>query len=213
MIRIAIILLILASIINFVDCGEGSVTDHVKNIGEATVEAIENFEDIRQELNESFLGMVNEMKERLGALGNSDQDAIYELAEEWETFWIEAEEDYDELLERYAEVCQSTDEYFTTLNQLTEAMDEQMQYREREKNKRVENKWSQEQEEAKASLQALQHLFQKAKQYHNVLLAEALRQQIEANTTELNRIEQEAKQLLRRLERFSLSGHRLFGVD
>lgn len=202
---VTIAILGIAIVGGFSNC-QRSMTKKALNYGDNLKDAIENFEETRQEFSQQVAESVDNTSEKLSEK-NPD---LPEVATDWENQWNNIQRKFRTLEEEFSDVGQKSEDYFNQLAELSAGIkDESIKNSELRKNKELKNKWTEAYVDASNNIQKIREVLIEGNDFHRVLVASSIRQKIEANIMELQSISTRAKTLMTELEKFTIEGKKL----
>ncbi len=192
-------------LVTFSSC-QWKTTKNALKHGENLKSAIESFDGNRQKLS---AGIVNSLEGVSVALAKEDQD-LPKISKDFEKEWTGIQNRYDKLKKDFNRVGSSSEDYFNKLDELSNNItNDDLRKQELAKNKQLRVKWESTYNEASVNIDKVTKVLQEGNDFHMVLVASSIRQKLEQNTDELQRISEQAKVLLRDLEAFSKAGREL----
>lgn len=186
-------------------CKWKTTKDALKH-GEELKSSIEDFEKNRQELSVKLVESLEQAEEDL----TEENPDLPEVSKDFEKEWTNIQNKYRDLQEDFAKVGSSSEAFFAKLNELSSNINnENLRKTELQKNQELKVKWDRSFTEANTSIQKVTGVLEAGNDFHMVLVASSIRQKLEQNVGELNRIAEQAKQLLGDLEAFTVAGREL----
>ena len=174
--------------------------------GEQLKSSIEAFENDRKKLSKQLVNSLEEAEEDLTA----DDPNLPGISRDFEKEWTSIMNRYDKLKKDFERVGSSSEQYFTTLDELSGNIGkESLRKEELAKNRELRGKWEVTYQEADRSIQKITDVLEAGNDFHMVLVASSIRQKLEQNVEELNLIAEQAKVLLSDLEAFTMAGREL----
>lgn len=136
------------------------------------------------------------------------------VATRWETKWKKVDAQTKELEAKFNDVDEAATKYWETLNRVTTAIkDKELRNREIQRNKEARKKWDEAHESAVKQIDRAKALRDKGGDFHNVMIAAALRSQIAEYTATLDSIADEASRLLTELESVAEKGKSIVSAE
>lgn len=186
-------------------CGQ-SLTEKSLEYGDNLKQAIEKFENDRQQFAEEVSNAVETTSEDL----KEENPDLPKVATDWEEEWNNIQSEFSDLEESFSLVGNSSQAYFDQLEELSAGInDEKIKNSELNKNRELKDKWTKAYLDASENIQKIREVLKEGNDFHRVLVASSIRQKIEANIHELNLISQRAKTLMIELEKFTIEGKKL----
>lgn len=174
--------------------------------GEQLKSSIEDFEKNRQQLSVKLVESLEEAEEDL----TSEDPDLPKVSKDFEKEWTGIQNKYRDLQEDFAKVGETSEAFFAKLNELSSNINnEKLRNDELRKNDELKVKWDKSFYEASSSIQKVTGVLEAGNDFHMVLVASSIRQKLEQNVTELNKIAVQAKELLGDLESFTQAGREL----
>ncbi len=174
--------------------------------GDELKASIESFEKNRQRLSSN---LVSTLEEAGQALSDEDPD-LPEVSKDFEKDWTSIQRRYEKLQGDFQEVGESSKAYFAKLDELSGSIsNERLRQEELAKNAELRQRWNQSYEKAQSSMAEVTEVLERGHDFHMVLVASSIRQKLEQNVEELDRIAEQAKALLADLEAFTEAGREL----
>ncbi len=174
--------------------------------GEVLKTNLDSFEKNRQKLSENLVASLEEAK---GALTAENPD-IPEVSKDFEKEWRSIQSRYNKLKGDYEKVGTSSENYFNQLDELSGSINnEELRNEELAKNKELAARWQTTYNKAGASIEKITQVLESGNDFHMVLVASSIRQKLEQNVEELNKMAEQAKILLADLEVFTQAGRDL----
>ena len=174
--------------------------------GEELKSSIEDFEKNRQKLAVKLVESLEKAEEQL----TSENPDLPEVSKDFEKKWTDIQNKYRDLNEDFTKVGESSEAFFATLNELSSNINnERLRTDELAKNSSLKAKWDVSFSEASSNIQKVTGVLEAGNDFHMVLVASSIRQKLEQNVTELNKIAIQAKILLGDLESFTKAGREL----
>lgn len=199
------IILILVIILVASSCRWKETKDALKQ-GDALKASIESFEKNRQRLSSSLVTTLEDAGDKLSE-ENPDLPAV---SRDFEKDWTSIQSRYDKLKKDFGEVGENSDAYFAKLDELSSSIsDEQLRTEELAKNAELRERWQTSYQRAEQSLSQVTEVLESGHDFHMVLVASSIRQKLEQNVQELDRIAEQAQVLLQDLEAFTVAGREL----
>ncbi len=187
-----------------------SRTDKTGEYGDSLEKAIESFEKSRiktgkgiSETIEPSLKVLARKKPNLRFIGNH-----------WEKKWAEVRKEVRLLQINFAEVGNTSRAYFDKLNEIAHSItDENLKNAELEKNRVLKSSWADAYQEANMEIERIEELMIEGDDFHKVVLGNMLRVLLKDNIEDLKRISESARNILDDLERLTIEGRKLVGVN
>lgn len=181
-------------------------TEKIFSYGDNLKDAIEDFEDTREDFSQEVVKSVNNASKDLSV----NDPNLQEVAIDWETQWKSIQSDFKTLEADFSAVGQSSNEYFDQLQELCSGIrDIKIRASEINKNAELKQKWTSAFVEASKNIKQIRQVMTEGNNFHRVLVASSVRQKIEANITELNAIASRAKAIMAELEQVTIEGKNL----
>ncbi len=174
--------------------------------GDALKASIESFEKNRQRLSTNLVSTLEEAGQEL-----SQEDInLPEVSKDFEKDWTSIQSRYSKLQKDFQEVGENSEAYFTKLDELSGSIsDAKLRQEELGKNAELRKRWQSSYDQAEESLTKVTEVLESGHDFHMVLVASSIRQKLEQNVQELDRIAEQAKALLSDLEAFTVAGREL----
>lgn len=174
--------------------------------GEELKNSIEDFEKNRQQLSVRLVESLESAEEDL----TSEDPDLPDVSKDFEKEWTGIQKKYRDLQEDFSRVGETSEAFFAKLNELSSNINnEKLRNDELAKNDELKLKWDKSYFEASSSINKVTEVLEAGNDFHMVLVASSIRQKLEQNVTELNRIAEQAKILLGDLESFTQAGREL----
>jgi len=174
--------------------------------GDVLKSSIESFEKNRQKLSENVVESLEEAEEQL----TSENPDLPKVSKDFEKEWTSIQNRYKKLKNDFEKVGESSEAYFDQLNELSSSIgNENLRKEELAKNKSLRATWNKTFREAAVNIEKVTTVLEEGNDFHMVLVASSIRQKLEQNVDELNRIAAQAKTLLADLEVFTEEGRKL----
>jgi chromosome segregation ATPase len=174
--------------------------------GDALKASIESFEKDRQKLSTNLVSALEEAGEEL----TTDKPDLPQVSKDFEKDWTGIQNRYDKLQADFTEVGTASKAYFAKLDELSGSIqDAALRKEELAKNAELQQRWQASYTQAEQSISRVTEVIQSGHDFHMVLVASSIRQKLEQNVDELNRIAVQAKALLSDLEAFTEAGRQL----
>ena len=197
--------LFIAGLLAFSSCKRGETKSALKH-GDVLKSSIENFEKNRKKLSTKLVASLEQAEQDLTA---EDPD-LPKASKDFEKDWNDIQSRYNKLKKNFAKVGESSEAYFTKLDELSGNINnEKLRTEELGKNKELRARWDKTFVEAQASVEKVTGVLEAGNDFHMVLVASSIRQKLEQNVEELNVIAEQAKSLLSDLEAFTMAGREL----
>ncbi len=174
--------------------------------GDVLKSSIESFEKNRQKLSEKVVKSLETAGKELA----SENPNLEDTSKDFEKEWTGIQKRYDKLKDDFAKVGESSDNYFNQLEELSSGINnETLRKEELAKNKELEQRWQKTYQQAAINIEKVTAVLESGNDFHRVLVASSIRQKLDQNVEELNRIAVQAKELLADLESFTEEGRKL----
>ncbi|MEL6942299.1 MAG: hypothetical protein AAFO82_06495 [Bacteroidota bacterium] len=174
--------------------------------GDVLKSSIESFEKNRQKLSENVVKSLEGAEEEL----TSESPDLPKVSKDFEKEWTSIQNRYKKLKDDFDKVGESSESYFNQLNELSSSIgNDRLRAEELEKNKSLRATWNETYKEAAVNINKVTTVLEEGNDFHMVLVASSIRQKLEQNVDELNRIAAQAKTLLADLEVFTEEGRKL----
>lgn len=174
--------------------------------GEVLKSSIESFEKNRVKLSNQVVETLQEAEENL----SQNNPNLPEVSKDFEKEWTGIQARYEKLKSDFDRVGKSSDEYFGTLDQLSNNIhNDKLRQDELGKNAALRKKWELTYKEAGQSIDKVTSVLESGNDFHMVLVASSIRQKLNQNVDELHNIAEQAKILLADLEAFTQAGREL----
>lgn len=197
--------LFIAGLLAFSSCKRGETKSALKH-GDVLKSSIENFEKNRKKLSTKLVASLEQAEQDLTA---EDPD-LPKASKDFEKDWNDIQSRYNKLKKNFAKVGESSEAYFTKLDELSGNINnEKLRTEELGKNKELRARWDKTFVEAQASVEKVTGVLEAGNDFHMVLVASSIRQKLEQNVEELGVIAEQAKSLLSDLEAFTMAGREL----
>lgn len=197
--------LLIAILFIFGACGPKETKSALKQ-GDALKSSVESFEKSRQKLSNNLVNSLEEAGEKLAA----EDPNLPKVSKDFEKDWNRIQNQYEKLQKDFASVGTSSEAYFTKLDELSGSIkDDQLRKEELGKNNELRQRWEVSYKKAQQSINNVTGVLQSGHDFHMVLVASSIRQKLEQNVQELDRIATQAKELLTDLEAFTEAGREL----
>ncbi|NJK83494.1 MAG: hypothetical protein HC912_06390 [Saprospiraceae bacterium] len=135
---------------------------------------------------------------------------LEKASRDFEKEWRDIQSRYSKLKEDFQKVGESSTNYFTQLEELSSGIyNEKLRNEELAKNKELEQRWQKTYEQASINIEKVTSVLESGNDFHRVLVASSIRQKLDQNVEELNRIAAQAKELLSELEVFTEEGRKI----
>ena len=174
--------------------------------GERLKAAINDFEDNRQKLSVSLVSSLEEAEQKL----TDENPDLPKVSIDFEKQWTSIQKRYKGFKGDFENVGKTSRDYFAKLDELVNNINnESLRDKELAKNASLQSKWDQSYQDAKVSIEKVTEVLEAGNDFHMVLVASSIRQELEQNVDELNLIAVQAKELLSELEAFTQAGREL----
>lgn len=174
--------------------------------GERLKASINDFEENRQKLSVKLVSSLETAEEKLTA---EDPD-LPKVSKDFEKEWTGIQKRYKGFKSDFEKVGKTSADYFAKLDELVNNINsEELRNEELAKNDELRQKWKKSYNEAQVSIDEVTKVLEAGNDFHMVLVASSIRQKLEQNVGELNRIAAQAKELLGDLEAFTMAGREL----
>lgn len=174
--------------------------------GDVLKSSIDSFEKNRQKLSDKVISSLEEAGQELA----SENPDLPKASKDFEKEWTSIQNRYSKLKEDFEKVGLSSEEYFQQLDDLSnEIQNENLKQEELAKNQELRKTWNTTYQKAASSVGRIDEVLQSGNDFHRVLVASSIRQKLEQNVDELNKIAAQAKELLADLEVFTEEGRKL----
>lgn len=200
-----LLLIVILTVVMMMSCRWDTTHDALKS-GDVLKSSVEDFEKNRKKLSEKIISSIDQASKKL-----TDEDPnLPKIAKDWEIEWGKIQKRYKKLHEDFDKVGTNSTEYFNQLDDLSGSInDTQLKTQELEKNKELRKKWDSSYVKASSSITKVDEVLKSGNDFHMVLVASSIRQKLEQNVVELERISEQAKTLLKDLEAFTEAGRAL----
>jgi len=204
-IGIGVVVLIVILLIGRYTCRTKTTRSALQQ-GDKLKASIESFEKNRSKLSEKVIESLQEAEEGL----TEEDPNLAKVSKDFESEWTGIQNRYRKLKNDFAEVGQSSEDYFNKLAELSGSIsDEQLRQQEMAKNEELEMRWQSTYQKAAINIEKVEAVLESGHDFHMVLVASSIRQKLEQNVEELNRIATQAQELLNELETFTQAGRQL----
>jgi hypothetical protein len=174
--------------------------------GDALKSSLESFEKNREKLSEEVVESLEDAGEALAA----ENPDLPEVSKDFEKEWTSIQNRYKKLKKDFDDVGETSSDYFNKLNELSSSINnEDLRREELAKNKELRRRWDRTYNQASINVAKVTNVLEEGNDFHMVLVASSIRQKLEQNVDELNRIAEQAKALLAELETFTQEGRKL----
>mgnify|MGYP006268415849 CR=1 FL=1 len=174
--------------------------------GDALRSSIDSFEKNRQRLSSSLVSTLEEAGQEL----SEENPDLPQVSKDFEKEWTSIQRRYEKLQKDFEEVGSNSDAYFTKLDELSGSIsDETLRREELAKNAELRQRWQTSYQKAEQSMNQVTEVLESGHDFHMVLVASSIRQKLEQNVQELDRIAEQARVLLADLEAFTVAGREL----
>jgi len=183
-----------------------STTEKVIEYADELQDAINKFEESRNNSAENINAIT---QETISELDQKSPD-LRGAARKWEGEWLEVSEQFDRLEENFSDVAESSNDYFTQLDELATSIQNQtLQQSEKQKNTALKVTWTVAFKQATQDIDKLRKLINEGNDFHMVLLGASLREKLSQNITDLKNISIRAQSLLSGLKNLTDEGRKL----
>lgn len=183
-----------------------NTTKQAMKHGDMLKASIESFEKHRQKLSSSVVESLEMASEEL----NSENPDLPEVSKDFEKEWSGIQGRYKKLKNDFEQVGEASNDYFAQLDELSSSINsESLRKEELAKNAELQSKWDKTYQQAAVNIDKVTQVLESGNDFHMVLVASSIRQKLEQNVGELNRIAEQAKALLQDLEAFTEAGREL----
>ncbi len=174
--------------------------------GDVLKSSIESFEKNRQRFSERVVSSLETASQELA----TENPNLEKASKDFEKEWRDIQSRYSKLKDDFQKVGASSTNYFTQLEELSSGINnEKLRQEELAKNKELEQRWQKTFEQASINIEKVTAVLESGNDFHRVLVASSIRQKLDQNVEELNRIATQAKELLSELEVFTEEGRKL----
>lgn len=203
---IAAVSLFLAVILIIAICKNNTRTRKYLEYGQEFNEAIEDFDNKRQDFTDELKAVTVETTEDLS--GNNKP--VPAIAERWDEKWSNLTHKLERLKKDFDDVGKTSGKYFMQLEELVAGVgDDNLRSVETKRNKEVHDQWTKAYQDAARSIQKIEDVMHDGDDFYRVLVASSLRQQVRKDIEELEAITVRALDLLDELKEFSEEGKKL----
>ena len=183
-----------------------SMTEKSLNYGDNLKNAISDYEHSRQKFSQEVNESISSTNKKL----EKEDPKLSEVAHDWEKRWDEVHKSFNRLQENFSEVGKSSQKYFEKLQELSSGIEnDSLRRAELSKNRRLKEKWTNAYEEASKNFDKIRKVLKEGNDYQRVLVASSVRQKIEKNIAELDKISIKANKILKELKTFTIEGKKL----
>jgi len=186
-------------------CG-GKVTKKAVKKGEVFKASIEDFEKNRMKFSEQVTESINDANQAL-----QEEDPNTEnISKDFEKEWNDIQRRYEKMKKDFDDVGKSSNAYFEHLNELASGINrEDLRKSELQKNQELLVKWEKKYSQATVDIEKVDKVLLEGNDFHRVLLLSSVRDKIQENVNDLERISTQAKDLLDDLKAFTDAGREL----
>jgi len=196
---------VLVLLVGLAGC-RGKVTKKAVKKGDVLKSSIESFEKNRSKFASKVTASIENANESL-AKENPDPTTI---SRDFEAEWKDIQKRYNKMKKDFEDVGSSSTTFFDQLNDLAAGINnEDIKQSEMEKNAELLKKWEVHYTEAAASIENVQQVLKDGNDFSRVLVLSSVRQKLESNVEELQKISEKATELLKDLEAFTNAGREL----
>lgn len=196
---------ILVLLIGLAGC-RGKVTKKAVKKGEVLKSSIESFEKHRSKFASQVTASIENANQALADENPNPED----ISRDFEAEWKDIQKRYDKMKKDFEDVGNSSKTFFDQLNDLAAGInDEDLKQSEMDKNAELLKKWEAHYTEAATSIENVQQVLEDGNDFHRVLVLSSVRQKLENNVKELQKISERADKLLKDLEDFTNAGREL----
>lgn len=204
-IGVSIALLLGIFLINRIGCRTHTTRNALQQ-GDRLKASIESFEKNRSKLSEKVIKSLEKAEDELTA----DDPNLAKAAKDFEAEWTGIQNRYRSLKKDFENVGQSSTDYFNKLEELSSSITNvSLRQQELSKNVALKSRWQETYQQAAVNIEKVETVLEAGHDFHMVLVASSIRQKLEQNVDELNRIAEQAQQLLSDLEAFTQAGRAL----
>jgi DNA-binding ferritin-like protein (Dps family) len=205
--RILTVALLSLLVFSFSACKWKTTKQSIK-YGDVLKSSIESFEKNRQRFSERVVSSLETAGKELAA----ENPNLEKASKDFEKEWRDIQSRYNKLKDDFQKVGKSSTNYFTQLEELSSGIkNEKLRNEELAKNKQLQERWQKTFEQASINIEKVTAVLESGNDFHRVLVASSIRQKLDQNVEELNRIAAQAKELLAELEVFTEEGRKLVG--
>ncbi|MEM9992099.1 MAG: hypothetical protein AAF738_10065 [Bacteroidota bacterium] len=202
---LAVLLAVALVAVVFLPANKKTTKQAIKR-GDVLKASIESFEKHRQKLSSSVIESLEMASEEL----NDENPDLAGVSKDFEKEWTGIQGRYRKLKKDFEDVGQASDAYFTQLDELSNNINNQnLRQEELAKNAELRERWETTYKQAAVNVDKVTQVLESGNDFHMVLVASSIRQKLEQNVDELNRIAIQAKELLKDLEAFTEAGREL----
>ncbi len=203
--RILTVALLSLLVFSFSACKWKTTKQSIK-YGDVLKSSIESFEKNRQRFSERVVSSLETAGKELAA----ENPNLEKASKDFEKEWRDIQSRYNKLKDDFQKVGKSSTNYFTQLEELSSGIkNEKLRNEELAKNKQLQERWQKTFEQASINIEKVTAVLESGNDFHRVLVASSIRQKLDQNVEELNRIAAQAKELLAELEVFTEEGRKL----
>ncbi len=203
--RIATLALFIIIVFSVSSCKWKTTKQSIK-YGDVLKSSIESFEKNRQRFSERVVSSLETAGKELA----TENPNLEKASKDFEKEWRDIQSRYKKLKEDFEKVGKSSTDYFSQLEELSSGIyNEKLRNEELAKNKELEQRWQKTYEQAAINIEKVTSVLESGNDFHRVLVASSIRQKLDQNVEELNKIALQAKELLAELEVFTEEGRKL----
>lgn len=185
-----------------------SMTEKSLNYGDNLKDAITKYENSRQKFSQEVNESVSSTNKKL----EKEDPKLSEVAHDWEKRWDEVHKSFNRLEKHFSKVGESSQEYFDKLEELSSGINnDSIRREELSKNRQLKERWTKAYEEAAGKFDKIRKVLKEGNDYQRILVASSVRQKIEKNIHELDKISIKANKILKELKTFTIEGKKLIG--
>jgi hypothetical protein len=196
---------VLVLVVGLAGC-RGKVTKKAVKKGEVLKSSIESFEKNRSKFASKVTASIENANQALAEENPNPE----EISRDFEAEWKDIQKRYNKMKKDFEDVGSSSTTFFNQLNDLAEGINnEDIKQSEIDKNAELLKKWEVHYTEAASSIENVQQVLEDGNDFHRVLVLSSVRQKLESNVEELQKISEKATELLKDLEDFTNAGREL----
>ncbi|MFM8449042.1 MAG: hypothetical protein ACKOAY_02960 [Haliscomenobacter sp.] len=200
-----IVFLLIAAMLTLGGC-KWKTTKNALHHGEVLKSSVESFEKNRQVLSEKLVSSLEDAGESL----SGEQPDLPKISKDFEVEWTSIQNRYGKLKKDFSDGGESSTAYFNKLDELSGSItNERLRREELSKNAALRKKWEASYQVAASNIEKITVVLEEGHDFHMVLVASSIRQKLEQNVEDLQRIATQAKTLLSDLEAFTEAGRQL----
>jgi DNA repair ATPase RecN len=186
-------------------CG-GKITKKAVKKGEVFKASIEDFEKNRMKFSKQVTESINDANEAL----QEEDPNTEKISKDFEKEWNDIQRRYNKMKKDFDDIGKTSNEYFEHLNELANGINrEELRKTELGKNQELLVKWEQKYSVATVDIAKVDKVLLEGNDFHRVLLLSSVRDKIQENVNDLERISTQAKDLLDDLKSFTDAGREL----